>query len=407
VRKFYAHLSNAICDLTNAPPGLDPVFIDRKLHLGDHWPDELARRLARCSVFVPLYSAKYFRRPDCGREWSIIRLRQDMHISATSRSPNIVIPVLWQPVRLEDLPPWTRSIQFTHESLGNAYHTMGLESLLRLRDYQADYHSAVRTIAERIVAVARRAEQLRPLHEIPRFQALPDAFSAADGPSGENAAVRITVAALDKHSTMASGRSALWYGETPEEWRPYRDGPSQDGGETPVAWRAADVAQRRDFDAIVTTLSGRSEELRPRAVPTAPTVLLVDAWATLDEHWRALLHRLDTVVQHKPWIRIVLPWNAQDSETTDNAVTLRAGIEQALGRSLSGGRIPSRRGDPGPANSAAFGPIVSDAIRITQAEFMKIAEKHLPAGPHPQKPRLRGPAGTASRQAVEETDEQQ
>src|SRR5262249_27128945 len=159
--------------LINVPADKNPLFIDRALHIGDHWPDELADRLARCAVFVPLYSARYFRRPDCGREWSVIRQRQDMHVSATNRSPNIVIPVLWQPIRLEDLPSWARSIQYTDESLGNAYNTMGLESLLRLRDYEADYHAAVRAIAQRIVEVARRAEQLRPLHEIPRFQTLP------------------------------------------------------------------------------------------------------------------------------------------------------------------------------------------------------------------------------------------
>jgi FxsC-like protein len=407
VRKFYVHLNGAIRSLINAPSDKNPLFIDHALHVGDHWPDELARHLARCAVFVPLYSGKYFRHPDCGREWSVIRQRQDMHVSATNRSPNIVIPVLWQPIRLDDLPTWARSIQYTDESLGTAYNSMGLESLLRLRDYEADYHAAVRAIAQRIVEVLRRPDQLRPLHEIPRFKTLPDAFATEGSPVAENAAVRITVAALDKYATLASGRSAVWYGDTAQEWCPYRDGRDEYGGETPVAERAANVAQRRDFDAVVTALTGRSEELRSRLAPSAPTIVLVDAWATLDEYWRSLLRRLDAVVQQKPWVRIIVPWNAQDPETVTHAVTLRAGIEQALGHSLSGGRIPSRRGDPGPTNSAAFGPVVSDALRITQAEFMKIAEKHLPAGPRPQKPRLRGPSGTAQRQAGEETDEHQ
>lgn len=408
VHKFHGDLAQAIANLTGTPNRSERLFIDRNIKVGDYWPNELVERLATCSVFVPLYSAKYFTRPDCGREWSVIRLRQDMHISATNRCPNIVIPVLWKPIKPQDMPPWTRNIQYTHESLGAVYHSMGLESLLRLRDYQDAYRKVVAALARRICEVADGQDQLRPLVELPRFQSLPDAFADAGNPIGHNATIRIAVAALDKHSALAPGRSAVWYGETPEEWCPYRDGPDDAGGdgETPVAWRAAAVAERRDFTAQVSVLGSRSEELRPHGTPTAPTVVLVDVWATLDERWRAVLRRLDSVIQDKPWIRIVLPWNKDDPETIAHGVPLRAGIEQALGRSLSADRIPSRRGDPGPADGAAFGPAIGEAIRLVQAEFMKNAEKHLPPGPHPPKPRLRGPGGASERGVGEESDEQ-
>jgi FxsC-like protein len=407
VQKFYTHLCAEIEAISHVPAGHNPVFIDRRLRLGDLWPDELASRLARCAVFVPLYTARYFRRPDCGREWSVIRQREDMHISATGRCPSIVVPVLWQPLELGDIPLWARSIQYSHESLGAAYQTYGLESLLRLRDYRDSYYSAVRVIARRIVEVAHRPERLRALDDAPRFQSLPDAFAAQTTHPDGTARIRITVAALRKNARMPKGRSATWYGESAQEWCPYRDEPEEDGPQTPAAWRAADVAMRRDFEAHVTDLNSRSEELRPAHArpPSAPTVMLVDAWATLDEHWQAMLRRLDIAIQDKPWIRIVLPWNADDPETTESAVLLRSGIERALGRSLSSGRIPSRRGNPGPSSSLAFGPAVSETIRLVQAEFIKNAQKHLPEGPRPKKPRLRGPSGAVPRAPGEEIDD--
>ena len=394
IHRFHAHLCAELDKLVDIPRGRDPVFIDRRLQLGENWPDELAERLARCAVFVPLYTTRYFRRPDCGREWSVIRQRQDMHISATSRSPNIVIPVLWEPIEPDDMPSWVRKIQYTSESLGDAYHRSGLENLTRLKDYQDDYVRAVQYLARRIADVARAAEQLRPLYEIPKFHQLPDAFATDGNPAGGNGSVRITVAALNKRSPMPPGRTDSWYGDSAIDWRPYRDH-AVGGRDTPVAWRASDVAQRREFETQVTIFSARSEEVRGGGKPTAPTVLLVDPWATLDEAWGPLLRRLDSALRLKPWVRIILPWNLDDPETVENSILLQAGIEKAFGRSLTLGRIPPRRGEPGPSTSAAFGPAVSEAIRIAQAEFAKNAEKFLPEGPYPKKPRLRGPSGAA------------
>jgi FxsC-like protein len=396
VHRFHGDLTNAIALQTGAPSRNVQLFIDRNLDVGDYWPEELVRGLSKCSVFVPLYTAKYFTRPDCGREFSIIRQRQDMHISATNHCPKIIIPVIWKPISPHDMPSWARDIQYTHESLGADYHTMGLESLLRLRDYRETYKAVVTALAERIVEICRGPEKLRPLLDLPRFHTLPDAFADEGNPSDHAATVRIAVAALDKHSAMPPGRSAIWYGETPEEWCPYRDGPDS-GGDTPVMWRAAAVASRRDFTARFGLLSQRSEELKPNARPTAPTVVLVDAWATLDERWKALLRRLDSAVQNKPWIRIIVPWNRQDAETLANTVALREAIEDVLGHCLPADRAFPPGGGPGPADSAAFGPAVGEAIRVAQAEFMKHAERHLPRGPHQPKPRLRGPGGSAER----------
>jgi hypothetical protein len=153
--------------------------------------------------------------------------------------------VIWKPIQPEHMPLWARDIQYLHESLDPVYNSMGLESLLRLRDHQDKYKAAVAALAARIVEVCRSEDSLRPLIELPKFQTLHNAFAEEGNPADHAAPVRIVVAALDKHSSMVPGRSSVWYGDTPEEWCPYRDGQSPDGEQTPVALRAAAVAGRR------------------------------------------------------------------------------------------------------------------------------------------------------------------
>jgi len=393
IRKFYGNLCTEIELLVDLPRGQDPIFIDRRITLGANWPQVLSEKLSQCAVFVPLYTRNYFQHPDCGREWSVIRQRQDMHIAATKSYPDIIVPVLWDPVRPQDLPPWARDIQYAHEELGYAYRTYGLEELIRVKDHEAEYQRAVRFLARRIVEVANATDKLRSLREIPVFRSLPNEFAnlTQDGESGK---VRITVVALDTSSPMPPGRSKRWYGSTAQEWTPYLDPQDGPGHDTPVAWRASDVAGQRDFVTEVTELTSRSEELKVNGIPTAPTILLVDPWATLDPaHW-TLLDRLDKITQHKPWIRIILPWNSRDPETIANANVLHAGIETHLGHTRSQGRIPSRRrGEPGPIDSSALGLEVSEALRAALMEFLRQSKKYLPAGARSAKPRLRGPIG--------------
>jgi len=394
--KFYGHLCAEIDRLVDVPGDRGPQVADRGTGLGVNWPQVLAEKLSTCSVFVPLYSRNYFRHPDCGREWSVIRLRQDMHVAATKSYPNIVVPVLWDPVRPRDMPLWAQDIQYAHEELGHAYRAYGLQELLRVRDHEADYHRAVRFLARQIVDVANAPEQLRPLREIPHFRSLPDEFAQTGADGGESGKVRITVVALDTRSRLPPNRSSRWYGDTGLDWNPYRELSDVPGYDTPAVWRAADVARQRSYVTEVTELSLRSEELRTVSNPSAPTILLVDPWATLDSTRWLMLDRLDKITRHKPWIRIIVPWNALDPETIAGANVLHGGIESRLGHARSQGRIPSRRGEPGPGDSAAFGLAVSEALRAAFSEFLRQSAKYLPAGPYPGKPRLGGPVGMGS-----------
>ena len=389
--KFYDDLCAEIERLVDTPQGQDSPFIDRGFLEAS--PQTVAEKLSRCAVFIPLYSRDYFRQPDCGREWSIIRRRQNLHLVAAKSRPNIIVPVLWGPVRPQDMPVWPREIDYAYEELGHAYTTYGLQELLRVKDHQADYRRSVRFLARRIVDVAGAPDQLRPLREIPDLESLPDEFAELGGLGGEAGKVRITVLALDTRSRLPPNRSSIYYGSTGLDWIPYLDPANGLQREMPVVRRASDVARQHSHVTEVTELTSRSEELRTAGIPTAPTIMLVDPWTTQDRSRWILLDRLDKIAKHKPWIRIIIPWNTRDPETLASANLLHSGIDAKLGYTKSQGRIPSRRGEPGPADGASFVLAVSEALRIAFSEFLRQSPKYLPAGPYPGKPRLGGPVG--------------
>jgi hypothetical protein len=75
VKKLFGDLCNQINSLTILPRGWTAGFMDRDLLPGHDWPEGLARSLASCRVFVPLYSRRYFESEHCGKEWSAFAQR--------------------------------------------------------------------------------------------------------------------------------------------------------------------------------------------------------------------------------------------------------------------------------------------------------------------------------------------
>ena len=58
--KLYKDLCGHLFQLSSLPLADRIGFMDRELRPGHEWPLEMARALATCRVFVPLYSPRYF-----------------------------------------------------------------------------------------------------------------------------------------------------------------------------------------------------------------------------------------------------------------------------------------------------------------------------------------------------------
>lgn len=151
--KLYKDLCAHLFHLSSLP-FVDKIgFMDRELRPGHEWPVEVARALAACRVFVPLYSPRYFNSEHCGREWSAFASR----VAASPREPGhtgAIVPALWVPVRPEHLPAAARTIHYLAGDFGGAYATHGFYRLMRLSKYKDDYEEAVYELARRIRDVA-------------------------------------------------------------------------------------------------------------------------------------------------------------------------------------------------------------------------------------------------------------
>ncbi|HEV2637487.1 MAG TPA: FxsC protein [Actinocrinis sp.] len=399
VRKFRGHLSAEIARLLDLPSG------QKQPAAGAERPQDAMTKLATCTVFMPLYTRRYFSNPDRGSEWSVIRKRQELQDSVTGTHPNAVVPVLWEPMRPQDVPVWPEAAQYAHDELGRAYHAYGLAELLRVRDHEPDYRQAVRFLARQVVAVATAPERLLPLPETADLGRLPNEFPAHTGSDTGPDRVRVVVAALNDRSAAPLNRSTRWYGESALDWSPYRAAEGAGSTQrTPVALQAASIARRRNHVAEVTELSRASEELADTD-PGGPTIVLVDPWATLDPGHRAVLDELDRVCRAKPWIRIIVPWNTRDPETAANAPLLHGGIDARLGRARAQGRIPPRRARPGPGDGTGLDLAVGEELRAALAQYLRQSAKYLPAGPYPAKPRLKGPVGMGALFGRDDHDE--
>lgn len=72
--------------------GRAEVFIDEQLneHIGVPWPDQLAKRLDRSRLLVPVLSAPYFRSEWCTAEWSTMEERE-----VRSGTQGLILPVVF------------------------------------------------------------------------------------------------------------------------------------------------------------------------------------------------------------------------------------------------------------------------------------------------------------------------
>ena len=165
VHKLYKDLCGAILQMTDARPE-EAGFIDRENKIGAEWSPELTTSLARCRVFVPLYSRRYFESDNCGREWFAFARREATRRARGGQVVDAIVPALWTRLDRDKLPNVAQAVQFDHNFLGERYCTEGFYGIMKLQNYRADYQRAVHRLAERIIAIGD--ESVRSRRTTPR-----------------------------------------------------------------------------------------------------------------------------------------------------------------------------------------------------------------------------------------------
>lgn len=300
VSKLYEDLTEAVLQLTDLPDGAPVGFMDQSMHQGQLWAERLARELAICRVFVPLYSPRYFNSVACGQEWHSFTQRPVYPERQSSERTSGIVPVLWVAMGQYQLPEVASQLQFNHSSFGPDYAAEGLYALMKLSYFRTSYELAVHRLAKRIVDVAE--ETVIPVGRPLEFQSQPSAFKAM-APTKQ---LRISVFSY-RQNELPEGRNPDYYGPRRVDWHPYQPQSSR-----PLAEHAVRLAKQLGFHPSVHEFDQEAEEILSTGEPAAPGLLLLDRWALRDEERREIVRKFDR--SNPPWVSVLEPWNAGDPD---------------------------------------------------------------------------------------------
>jgi FxsC-like protein len=387
VAKLYNDLCAHVLQMTTLPAGVRAGFMDRGMNLGEGWQESLAEALAHCRVFVPLYSPRYFRSEECGKEWYAFSQRAANHWALYDSPMGAIVPALWVPVPPNDLPGPAKQLQFNHADFGVDYAAEGFYGLIKLSYLKHEYERAVYRLAQRIVRVVEETKDTRNTGRQVDYRTLPSAF----GPPGASRPLDVTVLACCDSEELPPGRGPDCYGPSQRDWNPYHPQSNR-----PLIEHAAHLARNLDYQVSIGLFEEELDRLLDTEPPTAPGVLLLDRWALRYPERLEKLRRFGQ--EHRPWISVLVPWNRADPESNGNDESLRSLAEQALAPSNAEDRNRRfiRNGIP---SLEAFGEDLHHAVVRATRHYAAHAPAFPPA-PEPdetrrERPRLRGPSPDA------------
>ncbi|WP_217236151.1 TIR-like protein FxsC [Streptomyces sp. AC555_RSS877] len=177
--RFHAKLTGDLMELTDLDAKIPAVYLDRRIPLGSAWQDELKGRLARCQVLVPVLSRRLFTSEWCALEWECFQRRQELHRERGTFTRNAIVPVLWNPLRPDEIPPPYSELQYTHQDFGDEYAQAGLLGL-QAHGRRGAFSKVVFQLAQKIVEVAVSA-RLEPCDP----GVFDDLFDSLTGSAGE------------------------------------------------------------------------------------------------------------------------------------------------------------------------------------------------------------------------------
>jgi FxsC-like protein len=371
VRRFFDDLKASVAGHAAPRTELDHGFFDQNIRTGANWKVSLTQALGTAEIFVPLYSPAYFARSWPGREWACFRGRLDL--AGLEDPMRRFAPVLWIPLPKDQDPPGLPAAM----AVGSGepeYAENGLRALLRLSPYRDAYRVVVDRLARRIVELAEDA----PVGP----SAVPD-IDETESAFGDDGSLGLAVAvAAPTAGALPAGRDAGRYGETGEDWRPFRE-----EQELPLTAYAEDVAERLDFAAEVIDIGRRNRLVDQHGdrLGDGPGIVLIDPWFAATRDGPAVLR---TVFAGLPsW---VLPLIVLDTPDDGRTARLAEDVRTILVAARAIPTEAARRATDGVGSLKEFLSIMPVLIAEAERQYLR----HGPVGPaaRPASPRggLRG-----------------
>jgi FxsC-like protein len=376
VDEFFRDLCRSVRHYADLPEGVTPGFMDTDRRVGDDWPVGAVRALKNCRTFVPLYSDRYFGDECCGKEWKFFTSRMPEPAAAEAA----IVPAIWDPVELRNLPPAARAPQFRYGG-NEPYESLGLYQIMKVSRYRARYEEAVSELARSIVAVAER-------HPIKWASAgEPCSLESAFSPTGaysrvsERVRVRMTVVAPQRDELPAERRNSSSYGPSALDWRPYGGDPAR-----PVAQEAAAVARSLRYTVEVGDLYQHEARLLAGDQRYGPQILIVDPWALLVARTQQILQHINDA--HLPWVQTVIAWDTADDDNQEHEGKLRAVLESTFPRKLAEIAPVSSMAAQGVPSMDDFAEVLGLVIGAAARKYLGSVAAYPPGKKTVERPRL-------------------
>jgi FxsC-like protein len=316
-----------------------------------------ANALARCKVFVPLYSRRYFNSEECGKELSAFMSRT---AGLPASSPVPIVPVLWIPTPTSWPEVPEPPLHVDDPEVDDRYLSSGLYELMTMREYDQNadrgYHLLVDTLCDQIVGLGTRV----PLRSDIRIH-LGEARSAFAQKPARPLELHVLAPYKDH---VPNGRDASQYGDSALQWRLYERRRDED-----LARRMTKVARNLGYEPTLSAFDASSGRLLGTEPPTGPAVLVVDPWALDDDDWCQRLHRFDALA--KPWVGVVVAWDLLDPQTAQNQDRLLALVNDTLPRRFRRRRIGLQLSAGVTATADEFGRALSAVVQESASRYLR------------------------------------
>jgi FxsC-like protein len=339
IKKFYLDLCVKLRGRTALPENEIGFFDDKEIPLGTKWSQELSEAIQSSKIFVSIYSPTYFRKPYCGKEWTVFNLRKQAYAKAHGvEEPALMIPVLWQKKLYveRDMPDLLKKDQYTHGDFGEHYTRLGLADILSDKELREKYYEGfLANFSDKLINAVDpdlelpRLETDKPLEEIePVF---PPATTDAAGPIEQPADANpryvkfVFVVGREKEMREAKIRQRLeYYREKGGEWTPYLPDDSQQ-----IDLLVQLVAIKRKFSAHGTIdLNDKLlDSLEEAKKNNQIVVIVVDSWSLKIQNYREWMSKFD----ERSFLNciVVIPW-INDDETAANRAELEKFVKASF-----------------------------------------------------------------------------
>jgi FxsC-like protein len=383
VRRLYRALSDEIIERTDWPTNVPVGFMDESgISAGEDWRVAVAGALASARVLVPLYSRRYFTRPECGKEWHAFSRRMLEHRARHNGfgSPPIV-PALWTPVPTEHIPAAVQHIQADFNAVHTSYAREGLYTLIKNSSYRTPYLKVVRHLAVQIIDSAENGP-LSPCG-INELDLSHDAFYQSPASIPSNRRLTIMVAAPTSQR-LPPDRASDVYGPTPPGWNPYHP-----ESRRPIAEAAAYIARSLDYEPDIVSLDDGLSTRNWSSPDSGLGVVLVDPWLCLDSSFTDQIRRVDELGAGR--IGAVLVWNMKDQQNNVKLDDIRKALQTKAPRVLGDPGAPAALGAVHVHTPEQFSAELPGVLDRIFNRYLSHASAPSPPGSLDARPQLFGP----------------